>query len=129
MRGSQPARMAPWLTAALAVSVPENRRILVIDPHQPLSAPHGVKGAEIGRATLVEVDQDLLARLCPDVVLAPLMTQDFDILDLARRLRALGYRGRLRAYAPRIPDPHLVQREISAACPGLDFDLIVIDTD
>lgn len=128
MTGSSPLRLAPWLAAVVHESPRVYRKILVIEPHppQPDTLP-GTDGAVIASATLAEVDAALLSRLCPDVVLAPLMTPEFDILDLARRLSALAFRGHLRAYAPRIPDPRLVQREIASACPGLDFDLIVVD--
>ncbi|MBW6507417.1 MAG: hypothetical protein K0B00_11780 [Rhodobacteraceae bacterium] len=78
---------------------------------------------------LAAVDAGLLVRLRPDVVLAPLMTPSFDMLDLARMLWMLDFRGQVRALTPAIPDPHLVCSEIMAACPGLDFDLIVVKPD
>ncbi|MDP1667728.1 hypothetical protein [Phaeovulum sp.] len=130
MTGSHPARPTPWLAAALDATAAEHRRILLIDPRHPQPmALRGLKGADITFATLAAVDAGLLDRTTPDVVLAPLMTPSFDVLDLARRLRALGYRGQLRAFTPNIPDPHLVRSEIASACPGLDFDLIVLATD
>jgi len=127
MTGSSSSGLAPWLAAVVHESPRVYRTILVIEPRRPL--PDKVPltdGVLIVSATLAEVDFALLSRLRPDMVLAPLMTPEFDILDLARRLSALAFRGQLRAYAQRIPDPRLVQREIASACPGLDFDLIVI---
>ncbi|WP_372839683.1 hypothetical protein [Phaeovulum sp.] len=80
-------------------------------------------------ATFAMVDGELLARLGPDVVLAPLMTSSFDVLDLALRLVTLGYRGTLRAVTRKIPNPRLVEHEIASAYPELSFELIVLDAD
>lgn len=130
MTGSYPARPVPWLLAALEAMTPHKRRILLIEPRQPLPmALRGLGGAEVSFATLSAVDAALLERVRPDVVLAPLMTPAFDVLDLARLLASLGYKGQLRAFASGIPKPELVRQEIAAACPGIDFDLMVVVAD
>lgn len=58
-----------------------------------------------------------------DLVLSALMDDGFDALDVARRLRAAGYRGRYRAITVPLPDPAAVLAEVRAEAPGLDFDL------
>jgi hypothetical protein len=71
-----------------------------------------------------QIDADLLARLRPDSILAPLFDSAVDILDLAERLAGLGYRGRLRAVTMPLPAPGAVTAEIRGHCRGLDFALI-----
>jgi len=48
---------------------------------------------------------------------------------LHRGLLRYGYRGPLRAITRQIPNPRLVEREISLAFPKLEFDLYVLDAD
>ncbi|MEC7760541.1 MAG: hypothetical protein VX874_01355 [Pseudomonadota bacterium] len=62
----------------------------------------------------------------PDVVLSPLMSSDFDCVEVAHRLVSNGFGGRYRAFAEDIPRPDLVRREICRSFPGLDFDLLVV---
>jgi hypothetical protein len=81
-----------------------------------------VAGAELKVVRYAEIGRELLHEAQPDVVIAPLMTQGFDVLDLACVLNDCGYRGALRAIAPKLPDPHLIRREVIAICPKLDFD-------
>lgn len=126
MTGSQSVGPRPWFFTALNTLATGNSTVLLIEPGPcPSATPVGIGDENIAFATLAAVDAGLLDRIRPDVVLAPLMTPAFDVLDLARLLSALGYRGQLRAVTPGIPDPRLVRREIAAACPGLDFELVV----
>lgn len=83
--------------------------------------------------TIVSVGFDaitaaLLTREQPDCILAPLVIGTLDILDIAERLTALGYRGLLLAVTPPLPNPRLVTAEVRAACPNLQFDLIETGT-
>lgn len=74
-----------------------------------------------------DVTAALLRAVAPDVVLSSLMGEDFDALDLGRRLHDLGYDGRYRAITCGLPDPHVVSMEVRAAAPDLDFDIFVLD--
>ena len=75
--------------------------------------------------TLDEVSEELLTRLCPTVVLSPVLALRFDCIDLAQRLYALGFTGRYRAVSDELPDPEMVEREIKQLCPGLDFAILI----
>ncbi len=77
--------------------------------------------------TYEELTDRLISELDPDIILAPLLGQGFDALDLAVQLEDFGFRGRFRALCPRLPNPALVHREIQALCPSIDFDLFVIE--
>lgn len=80
---------------------------------------------QIVTAGFEELTSTNLARWRPDIVLSPLVDTGFDCVDLARRLCDLGYAGRYRVAAAALPNPELIRREVAAACPGLDFGLVV----
>lgn len=103
------------------------RRILMVEPSATLPlALQAVSGASVAIVQLDAVDAELLARTAPDVVLSPLMTSEYDILDLARVLRDCGYQGALRAYCPPLPNTRLVRAEVAQIWPGVDFDILEV---
>jgi len=59
-----------------------------------------------------------------DYVVSPLMTEQFDALDLAVQLSLAGYRGRYVVVTPSLPAPHVIRHEIEQLCPGLTVELI-----
>ena len=65
-----------------------------------------------------------VARVRPDLVLAPLLGPGFDILDIGARLDAMGYQARLRAVTLPLPDADAVVREVRMQFRNLDFALI-----
>jgi len=103
------------------------RLVAVGDLYPPDLAADGADPSDIAYLAFDEVSTQALEELRPDVVLTPLVDAGFDCLDLAERLVAAGYRGKLRAVAPTVPDPALVRREIADRFPQLDFDLVVLD--
>ena len=76
-------------------------------------------------SSLEEVSEESLARLCPTVILSPVLARNFDCIDLAQKLFSLGFRGRYRAVTDQLPDPEMVEREIRHLCPGLDFAILI----
>ncbi|SOC11990.1 hypothetical protein [Rhodobacter maris] len=103
------------------------RRILVVDPSQALPrALRGVTGASITIARINMLDAELLARVAPDVVLAPLFSPDHDILDLARRLDRIGYQGPLRAYSAPLPNTAIVCAEVRQIWGARDFAILEV---
>lgn len=71
-----------------------------------------------------DVTDELFQTFAPSVVLSPLLAHGFDCIDLAQVLCRLGFKGRYRAMAERLPDPHLIEAEIGAMCPALDFGIL-----
>jgi hypothetical protein len=103
------------------------RRILVVDPSQALPrALRGVQGAAITIARMPMIDAGLIARVCPDVVLAPLFSPGHDILDLARLLDRVGYQGALRAYSAPLPNSEIVCAEVRQIWGPRDFDILEV---
>lgn len=78
-------------------------------------------------ASFIELTREFLEHTMPDLILSPLVAQDFDAVDVARRLINAGYEGRYRAVAERIPQPEVVRREVNAIAPNLDFDIMLFD--
>ncbi len=76
-----------------------------------------------------DVTGDLLERLRPDVVLSALMAEGFDALDLAATLSELSFRGAYRSISTVVPNPAAIRREVRAAAPGLDFEILLISSD
>ncbi len=72
-----------------------------------------------------KLSPELLALVAPDIVIAPLFGADFDILDLADRLAAAAFAGRLYALTAPLPRPDAVRAEVSGHAPGIAFDLVV----
>ena len=79
----------------------------------------------ISFVSLEEITETTLSRLCPTVILSPVLAQSFDCIDLAQRLFSLGFTGRYRAVSDQLPNPEMVEREIRQLCPGLDFGILI----
>lgn len=89
-------------------------------------ALRGVAGASVTIARLAMIDAALLARATPDVVLAPLLSPEHDILDLARLLHKHGYSGALRAYCQPVPNARLIRAEVQQIWAEVDFDILEV---
>ncbi|PWK62530.1 hypothetical protein C7455_101558 [Roseicyclus mahoneyensis] len=85
-------------------------------------------GSHIRRTGLAELPDELMTGPhAPGLVLSPLLTPEFDALDLARILTQCGYRGRYLALVDRLPSANLIRREVAAQSPNINFDVIVLD--
>ena len=85
-------------------------------------------GSQVVVAAFDQLDEALLARHRPSVVISHVLARRFDALDLARRLAALGFRGRYVALAEALACPTLVRAEVAGACPSLDVLVVVVGT-
>lgn len=80
-------------------------------------------------AAFHDVTQQMLQTISPDLVLSALTGDDYDVVELARKLAFLGFCGRYRALTSGLPNPHMVLNEVSAAAPQIDFDLFDLRRD
>lgn len=97
--------------------------LVVQGPSGPPAAVRlpGRPAAEVAvHTTLAALDAGLMARILPERVVTPLLGEGFDALDVAERLAALGFRGRLEIAGPALPDRRLIRAEIAAVCPGVE---------
>lgn len=79
-----------------------------------------------GRSTAL--GRDFLTHIHPDVVAAPVMGQDHDILEIGQILRDLAFTGQLCAVSKPPIKANLVMTELRRACPGLRVCLVELDS-
>lgn len=71
-----------------------------------------------------DLTADILHSINPDSVVAPVMTDHFDCLDLAAFLHHVEYKGAFRAITKGLPRPDIVRNEVRGQFPRLDFDML-----
>ncbi|GLS87636.1 hypothetical protein GCM10010873_26100 [Cypionkella aquatica] len=76
----------------------------------------------------VQLTEDELARIAPDLVVFPLFTATLDATIVLTKLNALGYRGRCLILTPRLPKPKLIETELRAYSGAIQLELLPIDT-
>lgn len=102
-------------------------RILAVDvPSETVAHLRERSGADIHSVDFAMVDAGLILRMHPDIVLAPLIGNSFDILDLAARLIRIGFGGHLSILSQQIPDMDSVLNEIRDAVPEISVDLVAL---
>lgn len=84
----------------------------LIAPEGPIPLP-GVVHCRYAQLTAA-----LLAEIRPSTVVLPLFAAEHDALTMVETLEDLAFAGRILVIAPRLPRPHLVERELRAAGPG-----------
>ena len=76
--------------------------------------------------SLDNLDHEHVTDPVPDVILSALMGENFDAVDVARRLAELGFTGRYRALSNVIPNADSIRDEIREVAPDLEFDLFLL---
>ncbi|SMY07411.1 hypothetical protein [Flavimaricola marinus] len=62
----------------------------------------------------------------PDIIVSALVGPTFDVLDVARFLESVGFKGAYRALSEGLPYPSVVLAEVAAVAPDLDFDVFIV---
>ncbi|MEO1640150.1 MAG: hypothetical protein AAFU41_13000 [Pseudomonadota bacterium] len=75
---------------------------------------------------LSDLTAALLEKLAPALIMAPLVTEEFDAIDVATALAALGYKGRFRAIADDLPNVEMIRRDVRSSVPDIDFDVLAL---
>lgn len=98
-------------------------------PEAVLADAGGVAGRRtvLWPMTVAALSASLAEGTVPDAVFSALFWRAGDVLEVARVLSVGGYRGRYRVIVPPLPQPDMVRREVRAAHPELDFDLIPLE--
>lgn len=73
----------------------------------------------IVRGRSANIGVEFIESIDPDVIVAPVLGQDHDILEIAQMLRACQFRGTLCAVSRPPIRADLVIAELRRACPGL----------
>lgn len=74
-----------------------------------------------------DLTADLLVETGAQLILSPVVSEDFDAVELAHRLVEINFSGRYLAVAKHLAHPEMIRREVTSSCKTLDFDLIVLD--
>lgn len=75
---------------------------------------------------LSTLNSDVIKEEDPDIILSPLVSDDFDAVDVAGLLSDLAYNGPYRALTNDLPNPELIKSEVRHHAPQIDFDLVVL---
>ncbi len=106
-------------------TAPDSPRLLAVDLSPAIrSRLEQRTGLDVESVTFSRLNVAVLARVRPDAVIAPLITEGHDILDLCRRLTAFGFGGQVYVMADPLPDAEAVLREIRAECDLLSVDFL-----
>ncbi|MCB1397210.1 MAG: hypothetical protein H6898_01735 [Rhodobacter sp.] len=116
---------APAAPQPLDRALTAARTVLVVDAPSVLRLLH----RQPGRQSVVVTQKrmltaEMIATVRPDAVIGPLITANWDIVDLGLALEMLGYTGDLYALTRPLPRAELVIREVSALCQGLKVRLL-----
>lgn len=73
---------------------------------------------------LQQLTTKTLIAASPEMILSPMVGDDFDVVVIAGILHNTGYAGRYRAVTAGVQDAEIVRSEVAAVAPALDFDLL-----
>ena len=106
---------------------PQNTHILAVgDPKEWKQAGRRLpEGGAVAFISFEQLNGELLAQARPPVVFSPVLSRRFDCIDLAILLHRLGFTGSYRAVAPSLPNPKVIEGEVRACCPNLDFQILL----
>jgi len=99
--------------------------VLLIEASQAMSLLNprpGVQTVVITHRRLLSAN--MLQTVRPDVVVAPLIAPQWDLVELGETLRAYGYRGTVHALTRPLPCGELILGELSGLYPDLAFRLL-----
>ena len=73
------------------------------------------------------LDARLLAKVEPDLIVAPLLAPACDAMELCGLLYALDYRGRFAAISGPLPNVRTVEAELRAHCPDIMIEILIVE--
>ena len=112
-----------------ALPAQDMRTLIVGDIRRWASDGRNTVGAEeFCYTSFASLSRELMTEIAPDMVLSPLVSKDFDVIDLARHLADLGYEGSYRVLMQRVPDAAIIRAEVAFVAPHLDFDIFELPT-
>lgn len=75
-------------------------------------------------ARFIGLDKALLDRVSPTRVICPLISGDFDAMEVLKRLRTLRWKGPVEVVGPEMANPEMIERELRSALPGREVILL-----
>lgn len=90
------------------------------DAHaQPLPTMDGLTFVDIE-----DLSAELLHSTGAEIIMSSLFVRNFDAIEIARRLQEIGFGGRYRVVMESLPNASLVESEVAASAPDLDFAIV-----
>ncbi|WP_432450102.1 hypothetical protein [Aliiroseovarius marinus] len=62
--------------------------------------------------------------IAPDFVVSPLISLEFDCLDMAQKLCQVDFPGTYYVLADNLPNPQIIHKEMRTICPALNFEIL-----
>lgn len=100
--------------------------ILVIEAPAALALAARYPDDRVVVARYASLDPQLIARVRPAWIIAPLFGIGFDATNVLDALEQCAFAGRIAIAAPRLPNPRMVERELSAFAPALAIEVVQI---
>lgn len=120
-------RLLPVDAAGLSIGPPQTQTaptLVIGEGDHATMARAAASGGPVFVAPFSDLDAALLARLCPEWVVFPLMAPGFDAPVIIEMLVELGYSGRACVVAPRLPNRRMVEVELRSIAPSLHLVLV-----
>lgn len=110
------------------LAVDRSSNILVVGGSDQTDTVLRDAGLPVSRCAGPEVMADAFAQAAhlPAIVIAPLLSPSFDILDVIHALALLGFGGQLLAVTVALPDVAAVLRELRAETAGFRLDILQV---
>lgn len=71
-----------------------------------------------------EISRATMELYTPEFIVSPVLSGEFDCIDLAQLLDSIEFAGAYRAVGSNLPRPGMIEREIASLCPRLDFAIL-----
>lgn len=105
--------------------------VLCVELGQPqvgaLVTSRDFAGSRFHQTALADLDEITLDKIRPTLVISPLFSSTCDAVDVAELLSLFGYTGSFWAVSPKVPNPGLVEREMSDFAYGMNFRLLMYE--
>ncbi|MFZ1663439.1 MAG: hypothetical protein WAT77_15935 [Paracoccaceae bacterium] len=101
-------------------------KVLLIDPTgETRQTVEGFGPNKLTSTSFKDFSLQRLAEERPDVVITPLLSDTFDVLDVGALLTISGFEGRILAITPPLPNLPSIVSEIRAQLLHINFSLVV----
>lgn len=86
----------------------------------------GKETGQLKSCSLADLENDWSVQARPDAVVSTLFWREGDVLDATRILCRKGFVGPYRALTPPLPRKRIIEKEVRALCPLIDFEVIEV---
>lgn len=125
------ARFIAIAPANRNVRLTRTERVLCLDlsPDEREAVLEAAAGSDVAliEGNYAEFDETFLDKVRPHVVVVPIFSKQFDVLDAAETLGLSGYFGALWAVGPHLPNPTVIEREIREVAGEIDVRLLTCE--